>query len=82
MNLIFEGSTFSHFQEFISISNISMSKALFKCQKLIKQPKRVLTNHVVIWKISKLNKIRNQDMEIDIFMLCFKIKEGFLGQGL
>ena len=64
-----------------------MSKALFKCQKLIKQPKRVLTNHVVIWKISKLNKIRNQDMEIDIFMLCFKIclrgvgfkiKEGFL----
>ena len=50
-----------------------MSKALFKCQKLIKQPKRVLTNHGVIWAISKLTKIRNQDMEIDIFMLCFKI---------
>ena len=50
-----------------------MSKALFKCQKLIKQPKRVLTNHGVIWAISKLTKIRDQDMEIDIFMLCFKI---------
>ena len=40
-----------------------MSKALFKLQKLIEQPKSYLSKQGVKWPISELIKIRDQGVE-------------------
>ena len=43
-----------------------------KSQNLQKPQNNILTKHRVILVISKSSKIRDQGMEIDILMLCFK----------
>ena len=48
-----------------------LSSKLSQSPKIYKMTKITLTKHGVIRKISKLIKIRDQGMEIDIFVLYF-----------
>ena len=40
---------------------------------MIKQPKPYLHQHGVLWAISKVTKIRDQGMELGVFVLRFKV---------
>ena len=71
---LFEIRFLIYFWNFILRLKILSSKWSLKSPKSCKKCQNyLLTNHEVIWKISKLTKKRDQGMENQFFVVCFKI---------